>query len=348
MFVSKASNLAAGSFSGTDNLFVRDRQTGTNYALTTTGWACASMTSDGHFIAFTDTAGSTSGKIYVWDTSLASRVATNSTVAGISKVSISPDGNRIANFAGSGTPALQVWDRAANLISTIASGFPAGHSGLKFSADSQALVYASSLSAAGTNQIYLYNIPAQANLLVSYDTSSTNLANGSSDSPDISADGRFVIYRSAAGNIVAGDTNGVPDVFLFDVTTGANSILSAGSFGNVAADNRTLAPVFSGDGHTLVFRSWGTDLVAGDFNQSGDLFAFAFLYAAVTATNGAGPTINWPVSPDQTYSVEYKDNLGDANWLPISSPVTILGNRGYLTDTTLTSGHRFYRVVSGN
>ena len=347
MFVSKAGNLAAGSFSGTENLFLRDRQAGATYALTTAGWSCASMTRDGRFIAFTDTAGSSSGKIYLWNTQLASRVATNSILSVIFDVAISPDGNRIARFASSGTGSLLVWDRAANLVSTIVSGLTNVHSGLKFSADARFLTYASSASY-NVNQVWLYDFLMQTNILVSHDASSSSAANGSSDSPDVSADGRFVVYRSAASNIVAGDTNGVPDVFLFDAAAGTNMILSAGVFGAVAANNHSLAPVFSGDGRMLVFRSWGSDLMAGDYNQSGDLFALAFLYAAINAPNGTGPTISWTVSPGQTYSVEYKDDLNAGNWQAVPGSVTIVGNQGCLTDATLTAGHRFYRVVSGN
>jgi hypothetical protein len=200
----------------------------------------------------------------------------------------------------------------------------------------------------GTNQVYLYDFQTQSNSLVSHAAGSAFAANNSSDSPDVSADGRFVVYRSAADNLVAGDTNGVPDIFLYDTGTGTNTILSSSAFGSISADNRSLEPRFSGDGRMLMFSSWGSDLVAGDFNQSNDLFAFAFLYAAITANSGVGPTLSWPVSPNQTYSVEYKDDLGDANWHPLPGTVTITGSRGSLTDSTLVSGHRFYRIVSGN
>jgi hypothetical protein len=39
-------------------------------------------------------------------------------------------------------------------------------------------------------------------------------ANDGSFDPVISADGRFVAFYSSASNLVAGDTNGMPDVFL--------------------------------------------------------------------------------------------------------------------------------------
>jgi Tol biopolymer transport system component len=347
LFVSLANNLAAGiPFSGTANLFLRDRQTGVTYALTTTGQSYASMTPDGHFIAFTGNAGSSS--IYLWDAQLAQRVATNTMTAAIQAISISPDGNRIACFTGSSLLSLSTWDRAANQVYALGTGYLGSHFGLRFSADSRYLTYALSATANGTNQIYLYDFLAQKKVLVSHGAGVSTPADGTSDSPDISADGRFVVYRSAADNIVTGDTNGVPDVFLFDATTGTNTILSSGSLGNVAADNRSLAPVFSGDGHTLVFRSWGTDLAAGDFNQSGDLFAFAFLYAAITANNGGNITLNWPAAPNQTFGVQYKNDLTDPAWNTASGSVTIIGHRGYLTDTALTPGHRFYRIVTGN
>jgi len=64
-------------------------------------------------------------------------------------------------------------------------------------------------------------------------------------------------------------------------------------------------------------------------------------------TSGAGnPTISWPASTNQTYSVQYKDDLTDPTWSTVSGTVTINGNRAYLTDTTMTSSHRFYRIVT--
>ena len=41
-------------------------------------------------------------------------------------------------------------------------------------------------------------------------------ANGGSDQPSLSGDGRLVAFTSAATNIVAGDLNGVRDAFVYD------------------------------------------------------------------------------------------------------------------------------------
>src|SRR5205085_1124349 len=65
LFRSKASNLASGSFSGTENLFLRDLQSGTTLALTTTGAASpVTMTPDGRYVVSLSVA----PNFYVWDT----------------------------------------------------------------------------------------------------------------------------------------------------------------------------------------------------------------------------------------------------------------------------------------
>jgi hypothetical protein len=343
LFVSKASNLAAGSFSGTDNLFLRDRQQDTNYALTKTGQGCAAMTPDGHFIVY---AGASGGTLYMWDSRQAKQIATHSTSGSVQALAISPDGNRIASIAGSSSVSISIWDRASNTVHSVGSGYITySHPGLRFSANGRFLTYALHATTPGTNQVYLYDFQTQSNLLVSQAANSAAAGDGTSDGPDISADGRFIIYRSAASDLVAGATNALPEDFLFDTATGLNTVLSSGAYGNAFANNLSLPPRFSGDGHTLVFGSWGSDLVAGDFNQANDVFAYAFLYAAITGTNGA-PTINWPASTGQTFQVQYKDELADPVWHALSGAITIIGNRGYFTDSTLASGHRFYQVLA--
>lgn len=132
--------------------------------------------------------------------------------------------------------------------------------------------------------------------------------------------------------------------------------MSVSRFGNTSADNRSLAPVFSGDAQTLFFQSWASDLVAQDFNHASDLFAFSlyssapiplFSAAIIPGTSpGQGPWIIWPVLPDKTYRVQFKNSLSDTGWQDLSGGVTILGNQGYLNDLSAGAGPRFYRVVA--
>ncbi len=98
-------------------------------------------------------------------------------------------------------------------------------------------------------------------------------ANGPSGPPSISGNGRFVVFASAATNLVAGDTNAVADIFLRDRDTDADGIFDeAGAVSTtrislgpsaVQADGPSSSPVISADGRYVAFVSTATNLVAG-------------------------------------------------------------------------------------
>lgn len=79
-------------------------------------------------------------------------------------------------------------------------------------------------------------------------------ANGTSDSPAISADGRFVAFHSAASNLVPGDTNSKTDIFVHDRQTGETTRVFVASDGTQAND-RSYYPILSGDGRFVIFGS---------------------------------------------------------------------------------------------
>ena len=346
LFHSKASNLAAGSFgSGIENLFLRDVQQGTNYALTTatsgTGVSAVAMTPDGRFVVYAGILSGTTVRLYVWDTLAAARIYTNA--ASPTAVSISPDGRRLAYLTGL---SLNVADLSINSNWVASAGGFTSHPGLRFSGDGRWLVYATSaVNATGdTNtvqDVYLYDFQTGTNFLVSVG------GNDASDSPDISADGRFVVYRSAATNLVAGDTNGFPGVFVNDRLSGETTLLST-SLSGATANNRSLMPVFSADGRTIIFQTWASDCVVNDFNQAADIVAFTFFYADITlgAAPGAGPVISWPFVSGLSYDVQFKNDLSEPGWQEVGGAITILGNRASTTDPSPSAGQRFYRVVA--
>src|SRR5207245_10537221 len=92
---------------------------------------------------------------------------------------------------------------------------------------------------------------------------------GVSVSGSISADGRFVAFTSAAGNLVAGDTNGVEDIFVHDRQTGVTERVSVASDGTQGNDGSFDAST-SATGRFVAFTSAAANLVAGGHNGGGD------------------------------------------------------------------------------
>ncbi len=87
-----------------------------------------------------------------------------------------------------------------------------------------------------------------------------------SSNPSMSADGRYIAFKSDATNLVVGSTNGARSIYVKDTQTGATTRVSAasnGANGNKDSDN----PVISGDGRFVAFESAATNLAANDSNS---------------------------------------------------------------------------------
>ena len=107
-------------------------------------------------------------------------------------------------------------------------------------------------------------------------------ANGASSNARISADGRFVVFTSLASNLVAGDTNGVADVFERDLATGQTTRVSVSAGGVQGTDaSGGAASGISADGGTISFSSAASNLVPGDTNHSRDVFVWTRASGAV-------------------------------------------------------------------
>lgn len=94
--------------------------------------------------------------------------------------------------------------------------------------------------------------------------------------PAITGDGRYVTFTSWSPNLVPGDTNGQPDVFVHDMVLGTTtrvSIASDGAQGDDASGNvgQTGAAI-SADGRFVAFDSSATNLVPDDTNGGADVF----------------------------------------------------------------------------
>lgn len=98
--------------------------------------------------------------------------------------------------------------------------------------------------------------------------------NQESDEPAISPDGRYVAFTSAATNLVPGDTNGVPDIFVHDRTLKVTTRVSVASTGapSPQANDWSSQPSISADGRFVAFSSRASNLVGGDTNLGWDVF----------------------------------------------------------------------------
>ena len=96
---------------------------------------------------------------------------------------------------------------------------------------------------------------------------------GNSESPSISADGRFIAFDSDAANLVSDDTNARRDVFVHDRWTGVTQRVSLGE-GGAEGTETSWGPSISGDGRIVVFTSFARNLVPDDNNLWRDAFVY--------------------------------------------------------------------------
>ncbi|MEZ4683404.1 MAG: hypothetical protein R2932_55275 [Caldilineaceae bacterium] len=96
-------------------------------------------------------------------------------------------------------------------------------------------------------------------------------ANDEADLPDIAGNGRYVVFVSAADNLVPGDNNQTNDIFVHDRQTGQTARVSVASDGTEATGFST-APAISDDGRFVVFTSGANNLIPNDINLGGDIF----------------------------------------------------------------------------
>ncbi len=105
-----------------------------------------------------------------------------------------------------------------------------------------------------------------------------SLGNSHSFTPSISADGRYVVFVSAAANLVSDDTNGVWDVFLRDTCAGVSSgctpstVRVSVALDGAQGDGSSFNPQISADGRFVVFVSEATKLGPGDMNGLTDVY----------------------------------------------------------------------------
>jgi hypothetical protein len=252
-FYSYATNLVAGDTNGSIDIFVHDRSTGLTERVSVDSAGAEgnndsyspAITADGQIVAFS---------------------------------------SRASNLVAGGTngyPQVFVHDRSTGLTELV-SVRSNGNEGNSFSyepaisADGQIVAfrsYASNLVVGDTNgveDVFVHDRATGITKRVSVDSSGAE-GNRASSTVAISADGQIVAFQSYASNLVAGDTNGVGDVFVHDRATGITERVSVDSSGAEGNSDSYFGSI-SADGQIVAFPSDATNLVAGDTNGASDAF----------------------------------------------------------------------------
>lgn len=255
-FKSFANNLTPGSSSS--DIFVRDVVNGT------TVWACpmpdgstpffganaASISDDGRFVAFNSFSPMVLGDtgatdVFVRDLQSATTIRASVTYTGGQANDSSYPGKISAN--GQVVAFLSL---ATNLIPNDLNG---GH--FTFGRD----IFVRDFATGTTELVNVSSAGVQGNM--------------SADDFDLSFDGRYVVFRGGADNLVANDTNDRNDIFLRDRLLGQTIRLSVDNNGKEANDN-CYHPSISADGRFVAFGSSADNLVQDDTNGWEDVFVF--------------------------------------------------------------------------
>ena len=135
----------------------------------------------------------------------------------------------------------------------------------------------------GAFDVFVYDRVNDTIERVSVDSAGTQ-GNAASDTATISADGRFVAYRSAANNLVAGDTNGKLDIFLYDRDSAQTTRVNTSSTG-VETNANSYKPSLSDDGTQIAFWSIAWNLIPNDTNSGYDIFVKDLSTGAIERVN---------------------------------------------------------------
>lgn len=162
-------------------------------------------------------------------------------------------------------------------------------------------------------------------------------------SPRVSDDGRYVVFSSAATNLVPTDGNDRADVFVRDMkklTTIRVSQTAAGG----DLDGASFLPAISADGRTIAFASTATNAIAGDGNGQTDVFVRKLSGGPIERVSvgeggveGEGYSSRPALSKDGRYVV-FDTNSTAFGALDSSNPAVVLRDRKRATTKFISLG----------
>jgi hypothetical protein len=252
-FTTKAANLIAGDDKGFSDVFVRDRYAGTTTRVTIgVGGALldnhiqsAMISGNGRHVVFTTNA----VNVVANDTNLESDafvrdLQTNTT----ERVSLTAVDGQANGSTGNATISDDGRRVAFDHSSLIAGGV------------------------IGEYNVYVRDRTAGTTELVNLRSDET-VPDDWAASPSISGNGNVVMFTSGATNLVGGDTNGKPDVFVRDLTAGTTELVSDPDIsGQFAEGAGTVPRGINDDGSRVLFNSLSRGTAAADVGGDYDVF----------------------------------------------------------------------------
>lgn len=128
-----------------------------------------------------------------------------------------------------------------------------------------------------TTDIYVRNVQEGTTEIVSVDADNSIVdSNDNSSEPSISADGRYIVFKSEA-KLVPRDTDNSSNIYVRDLELGTIQLVDLATDGSQASTNnysgyRSDRPFINGDGRYIGFASNADNLVADDTNNVTDIF----------------------------------------------------------------------------
>ena len=350
-FLSFAYNLTPGLASAPyPYTYWRDITAGTTVALTN-GVAPSdsifnpSLSSDGRYVAYSSFtySGTQPTLVRVWDSQPGMDIYTNTGLGSVSNAVLSASGTRVL-YTESGYTNVTLVDDVLTGTNVFSFNYPFiqwSHDG--WSADGRYLTFVAQTNISSGTNIYLCDLQTQALTLVSSNYTPIIFSSGGYyDLPVISADGRFVVYRSYASGIVAGDINPVPNLYRYDRLLGTNGDLTAGQAGSspVLWDSK---PAVNADGGTVAFLSLGSGLTVADLNRVPDAFAFALDVGMPLDSDGDGIPDWWMIQ----YFGHPTGQAGDFSLAQDDADGTGMSNLNkYLAGLNPTNPASVFRIIS--
>lgn len=227
-------------------------QTTTLVSRSTTGqqandWSfTASLSADARYVAFASQASNLAHADgdHVIDTFVRDTLLSSTACVSVGFGGVDSDGESLAPSISADGRFVAIESDATNLVSIDANG--------------------------AVRDVFVRDVVNGTTELVSVSSSGAQ-GSASSTAPAISGSGRYVAFESVAANLVAGDTNGVSDIFVRDRETGTTEIASISSTG-VRGNAFSGFAAISADGRFVAFRSGATNLVFADTNSQDDVF----------------------------------------------------------------------------